>query len=123
MFTTWVYECDVDCTCILVAKLITFMNIDCAKLSKLIDILQSLAAELLYKVSNYNKGKDYLNFNTKIGDEIKNLINKKSANLENSTTEYLKATISRLRPPLTPGQYAMNIECGYQKQTSSNKGE
>lgn len=60
-----------------------------------------MAAKLLHRISNVEEGRRYLNYSTKICDDIKRLLNHAAASLEYNTLEELNATLGHLQPPLT----------------------
>ncbi|XP_059057563.1 uncharacterized protein LOC131851135 isoform X4 [Achroia grisella] len=61
---------------------------------------QALAAKLLYKLAQLEEGRRYLNFSSKITNDIKKLLRKKASKLDFDTTETLNATLNVLHPPL-----------------------
>ncbi|XP_059057562.1 uncharacterized protein LOC131851135 isoform X3 [Achroia grisella] len=61
---------------------------------------EALAAKLLYKLAQLEEGRRYLNFSSKITNDIKKLLRKKASKLDFDTTETLNATLNVLHPPL-----------------------
>ncbi|CAG9787684.1 unnamed protein product [Diatraea saccharalis] len=86
------------------------------------DVLtQSLTASLLYKLAQIEEGRRYLNYNSKITNDLKKVIRRKSSMLEMETIESLNATLNLLNPPLTQNlnitYYYKPIDEGIGKKT------
>ncbi|XP_072932821.1 uncharacterized protein [Epargyreus clarus] len=60
---------------------------------------QALAAGLLNKLAEIEEGRRYLNFSSKITNDIRKVLRKKSAVLEIDTIESLNSTLNLLKPP------------------------
>ncbi|KAM3964977.1 uncharacterized protein ACR2FA_000864 [Aphomia sociella] len=63
-------------------------------------VTQALTAELLYKLAQLEEGRRYLNFSSKITNDIKKVIRKKASKLEFDTIDTLNSTLNLLNPPL-----------------------
>ncbi|XP_049872515.1 uncharacterized protein LOC126371272 isoform X2 [Pectinophora gossypiella] len=65
-------------------------------------ITQNLAAKVLYRLAMIEEGRRYLNFNSKITNDIKKVLRKKAAHLESDTVEFLNSTLNLLSPSMAP---------------------
>ncbi|XP_052741079.1 uncharacterized protein LOC112045457 [Bicyclus anynana] len=61
-------------------------------------VTQALAAGFLYKLAQVEEGRRYLNYSSKITNDIKKVLRKKSALIEVNTVESLNATLNLLKP-------------------------
>ncbi|KAL0880288.1 hypothetical protein ABMA27_002742 [Loxostege sticticalis] len=84
-------------------------------------VTQALTAGLLFKLAQLEEGRRYLNYSSKVTNDIKKVIKKKSSLLEYDTIESLNATLNLLNPPLTQNvnvtYYCKPIDEGVGKKT------
>ncbi|XP_063826826.1 uncharacterized protein LOC135076274 [Ostrinia nubilalis] len=84
-------------------------------------VTQALTAGFLYKLAQLEEGRRYLNFSSKVSNDIKKVIRKKSAFIEFETVESLNATLNLLNPPLSQNinvtYYCKPIDEGVGKKT------
>ncbi|XP_050348843.1 uncharacterized protein LOC126772494 [Nymphalis io] len=64
-------------------------------------VTQNLAAGFLYKLAEVEEGRRYLNYTSKITNDIKKVLRKKSSYLEIDIIDSLNATLSLLKPNFT----------------------
>ncbi|KAJ8723238.1 hypothetical protein PYW08_003150 [Mythimna loreyi] len=62
---------------------------------------QDLAASFLYKLARLEEGRRYLKYTSKITNDIKKVIRKKGAKLDDDILETLKATLNLMHPQMT----------------------
>lgn len=84
-------------------------------------ILQALTSGFLYKLAQLEEGRRYLNYSSKISNDIKKVLRKKAPFLEYDTVESLNATLNLLNPPLAQNctsvaYYCKSIDEGKQKK-------
>ncbi|XP_069357855.1 uncharacterized protein [Maniola hyperantus] len=61
-------------------------------------VTQALAAGFLYKLVQLEEGRRYLNYSSKITNDIKKILRKKSTSIEADTIESLNSTLNLLKP-------------------------
>ncbi|RVE48840.1 hypothetical protein evm_006490 [Chilo suppressalis] len=87
------------------------------------NVTQALTASFLNKMAQLEEGRRYLNYSSKIANDLKRVIRKKSAVLEIETVESLNTTLNLLNPPLTQNMnityYYKPIDEGMGKRTLS----
>lgn len=87
---------------------------------------QALTAGLLFKLAQLEEGRRYLNYSSKVTNDIKKVIKKRSSFLEYDTIESLNATLNLLNPPLTQNvnvtYYCKPIDEGKQNKFIAPKG-
>ncbi|XP_026748932.3 uncharacterized protein LOC113509726 isoform X1 [Galleria mellonella] len=81
---------------------------------------QALTASFLYKLAYLEEGRRYLNFSSKITNDIKKVLKKKASKLGYDTIETLNATLNLLHPPL-PEHINVTYYCKPVDQALGNK--
>ncbi|XP_030022516.1 uncharacterized protein LOC115441757 isoform X2 [Manduca sexta] len=84
-------------------------------------VTQALASGFLFRLAQLEEGRRYLKFSSKITNDIKRLLRKKSTKLEFDTVESLNSTLNLLHPPMTQHlnvtYYCKPVEEGFGNKT------
>ncbi|XP_052755241.1 uncharacterized protein LOC113509726 isoform X3 [Galleria mellonella] len=102
-----------------ILKKFLYMN-GCYTKKALMFLNEALTASFLYKLAYLEEGRRYLNFSSKITNDIKKVLKKKASKLGYDTIETLNATLNLLHPPL-PEHINVTYYCKPVDQALGNK--